>query len=281
MKIRISSGTALLQAMALVLLGLLAFGVSTGARADVFVTAVGNPLFVAADFHLFAAPVGTAGSGYAEFSETQQLILSAPNHVVNPVLGIGPGAAHAGPYDHEMADGVVVNGYAEGPTFTTAQYSNGSGVYLVFMLLPSALSPSGSSPDFSSGPILANALFPISVSGSTFTNGIFNDGIGDFQVPAINAVPGFERLDGHSHIPFFFADNFDFASQAVTGRFEYRISILDGSGNGYQIVAGFDVVPVPEPATNCLVIIGGLIVGAQVLRRRRKADAGQVALANP
>ena len=142
---------------------------------DVLVTPVGSPLFVAADFHLFAAPIGTAASGYAEFSETQQLILPPPNHVPNPILGIGPGAAHAGPYDHEMADGVAANGYIEGTTFTTEQYSNGSGVYFVFMLLPSTGSPAGSSPDFASGPILANAVFPLTISGVTFTNGTLND----------------------------------------------------------------------------------------------------------
>ena len=166
------------QAIALALFGVLATGVTTAARADVIVTPVGSPLFVAADFHLFAAPIGTAGSGYAEFFETQQLILPPPNHAPNPTLGIGPGAAHAGPYDHEMADGVAANGYVEGTTFTTEQYSNGSGVYFVFTLLPSTGSPAGSSPDFASGPILASAMFPLTISGVTFTNGSFNDTLG-------------------------------------------------------------------------------------------------------
>jgi hypothetical protein len=256
------------QAIALALFGVLATGVTTAARADVIVTPVGSPLFVAADFHLFAAPIGTAGSGYAEFSETQQLILPPPNHAPNPTLGIGPGAAHAGPYDHEMADGVAANGYVEGTTFTTDQYSNGSGVYFVFTLLPSTGSPAGSSPDFASGPILASAMFPLTISGVTFTNGSFNDTLAEFAVPAINLVPGFEGLDGYSHIPFFFADNFDFASRPVTGGYEYRLSILDGSGNGYTIVAGFDVVPVPEPATWLLMVMGGLAVGTARLRQR-------------
>ena len=120
------------------------------------------------------------------------------------------------------------------------------------MLLPGTGSPTGSSPDFASGPILANAAFPLTISGVTSTDGTLNnDALAEFAVPAINLVPGFEGLDGYSHIPFFFADNFDFASRPVTGGYEYRVSILDGSGNGYNIVAGFDVVPVPEPATGC------------------------------
>ena len=48
------------QAIALALFGVLATGVSTAACANVIVTPVGSPLFVAADFHLFAAPIGTA-----------------------------------------------------------------------------------------------------------------------------------------------------------------------------------------------------------------------------
>ena len=168
MEFRLLARATTHQAIALALFGVLATGVSTAARANVIVTPVGSPLFLAADFHLFTAPIGTAASGYAEFSETQQLILPPPNHLPNPTLGIGPGAAHAGPYDHEMADGVAANGYIEGTTFTTEQYSNGSGVYFVFVLLPSTGSPAGSSPDFASGPILANAVFPLTISGVTF-----------------------------------------------------------------------------------------------------------------
>jgi hypothetical protein len=249
----------------------LAFG--SGARADVTVTAVGSPSYEPVDFHLFAAPIGTADSGYAEFGETMEKLLPPPHHVFNPDLGIGPGAPHAGPYDHEFADGVAANGYVEGSSFTTAQYSNGSGVWLTFMLVPGAGSAAGSSPDFASGPILPNATFPMAFDGGTYTNGVLNAVLGTFEVPAINVVPGFEDLDGHSHIPMFFADNFDFAFSPVSGSYEYRISLLDAAGNGYQIVAAFEVTPVPEPSTWMLAVGGGLLLGA-VLRRRRAADPG-------
>jgi hypothetical protein len=261
---------------ALLLSGLLGVVAGRDAIADVGITPVGSPGFVIADTHLFAAPIGTAATGYDEFLQTLQAVLPPPGHALNPTLGIGPGTPHAGPYDHEIGDGVVAAGFVESTTFTTDQYSNGTGVFLAFMVLPGAGSPTGSSPDFSAGPILPHTLFPLTISGLTFTNGVVNAVLGEFQVPAIDQVPGFEGLDGHSHIPFFFGDNFDFAFQQVTGDYEYRISLLDAAGNGYDITAAFQLQPVPEPATWALAALGGFVVGALAWRRRSGA-AGSLA----
>jgi hypothetical protein len=256
------------------LLSLLVLGVDATARAGVLVTTVGTPTFAPVDFHLFAAPIGTAASGYAEFIETQQAILPPPDHILNPILGIGPGTPHAGPYDQEIGNGVASAGFVQSTVFSTSQYSNGAGVFLAFMLVPGANSPTGSSPDFPSGPIIPNVNFPLTIDGGTYTNGVLNDALGQFQVPAIDQVPGFAGLDGHSHIPFFFADNFDFASNPVAGEYEYRISLLDAADNGYQIVASFQVVP--EPASLVLMAIGLPAIWLFAQRRRETAiHAGQ------
>jgi len=257
------------RSLVVALLSSFVAGIGATARAAVIVTAIGNPTFVPTDFHLFAAPIGTAATGYVEFTETQQAILPPPDHELNSVLGgIGPGAPHAGPYDQEIGEGVAANGFVESTTFTVTQYSNGTGVFLVFMVVPGPGSPTGSSPDFASGPIIANAIFPLTIHANTFTNGTFNDILGQFQVPAIDQVPGFEGLEGHSHIPFFFADNFDFASRPITGDYEYRISLLDAARSGYEIVASFQIVP--EPSSWLLVVTGGgLALGALMLRRGR------------
>ena len=128
------------------------------------------------------------------------------------------------------------------------------------MVIPGPRSPTGSSPDFASGPIIPNAIFPLTLHGETFTDGAFNDVVADITVPDINQFPGFDDLDGHSHIPFFIADNFDFASLKVPGNYEYRISLLDAQGNGFRIVAPFQVVPEPSSwltlATACLILTG-------------------------
>jgi hypothetical protein len=56
--------------------------------------------------------------------------------------------------------------------------------------VPGANSPTGSSPDFSTGPIIPNAVFPLTINGGTYTNGVLNDSLAQFQVPAIDQVPG-------------------------------------------------------------------------------------------
>ena len=90
-------------------------------------------------------------------------------------------------------------------------------------------------------------------------------------MPAIDQIPGFEGLEGHSHIPFFFADNFDFAARPVTGNYQYRISLLDTAGNGYQIVAPFEVVS--EPSSWVIIVSGCLALGGLAVHRQRVATA--------
>lgn len=261
--------------LAFFLAGLLAAGSPTLAQAAVIVTPIGSPAFVPTDFHLFAAPLGTAATGYTEVVQTAQTILPSPNHDPNLVLGIGPGTPHAGPYGQEIGQGVAVSGFVESAVFTTTQYSNGTGVYLAFMLVPGSGSTVGSSPDFASGPILPNALFPLTLDARTFTDEAQNDILGQLQIPAIDQVPGFQGLAGHSHVPIFLVDNFDFADRPVAGSYEYRISILDAGGNGYLLTAPFQVQAVPEPPAWTVfglawIAVWGLAFRAQ--RRRRHRD---------
>jgi hypothetical protein len=240
------------------------------ARAAVIVTTVGSPTFVPTDFHLFAAPIGTAATSYAELFQTLGAILPPPDHVLNPIVGIGPGAPHAGPYDKEIGQGVAVNGFVESTTFPIADYSNGMGVLLAFMVVPGPGSATGSSPDFTSGPIIPNAILPLTATFDTFTNGASNDSSGASVVPAVDqiGVPAFAGLEGYSHIPFFFADNFDFASQKIAGGYEYRIALLDANGNGYDIVAPFQVT-VPEPSTWMMMMLGFAGLGYAGWRKTR------------
>lgn len=242
------------------------------ARAAVVVTTVGAPTFVPTDFHLFAAPIGTAATQYAEFLQTAEAILPPPDHVFNPIVGIGPGAPHPGPYDQEIGQGVAANGFVESTTFPVADYSNGMGVLLAFMVVAGPGSPTGSSPDFTSGPIIPNAIFPLTYTADTFTNGALNDSLGPSQVPAVDqiGVPAFTGLEGYSHFPLFIADNFDFGTQKIAGDYEYRISLLDADGNGYDIVAPFQVT-VPEPSTWMMMMLGFAGLGYAGWRKTRTA----------
>jgi len=209
-------------------------------------TPIGNPIWKPVDFHLFSAPIGTAATGYAEFALTALALLPPPNHVFHPDLLVGPGAPHAPPYDSELADGVADLGLHEGVRFDTSEFSAGQGVYLSWMNVPSP-GTTGSSPDFTSGPIVPNSLFPMHISGVSYHNNeVFDPFLADFSIPALDAslTPPF-AVDGPSHFPVFSADNADFgpAGAKLRGSYVYRYMMIDQTGNGWLIEAHFAVAP--------------------------------------
>src|ERR1044071_7338362 len=122
-------------------------GITPAAASEITFSPIGSPTWLPVDFHVFSAPIGTASSGYAEFLTTLAALLPPPNHISDPAVGILPGASHAPPYDQELANGVSNLGFPEKTTFTTAEFSNGLGVYLAFMIIPGPGSPTGSSQD--------------------------------------------------------------------------------------------------------------------------------------
>jgi hypothetical protein len=60
---------------------------------DVRLTAIGEPRWKPVDMHQFSAPIGTAASGYGEFTATMLALLPEPNHRFHPDLGVGAGSA--------------------------------------------------------------------------------------------------------------------------------------------------------------------------------------------
>jgi hypothetical protein len=173
-----------------------------------------------------------------------QAVLPPPNHQPQPALGIGPGAPHQPPYDTELAQGVAEQGFREARSFKLSEFSEGQGVWLVWMTVPNP-GTTGSSPDFASGPIIPNSLFPFHVDGVDIHNGENTDVVADFDVPALDSSldPPF-FVDGHSHFPIFLADNADFVSAPnLRGSYEYRTTMIDQQGNGWLVVAKFAVGP--------------------------------------
>jgi hypothetical protein len=211
---------------------------------------VGDPIWRPVDFHLFTAPIGTFESGFAEFVALTEQLLPPPNHIpLLPVFGVGPGTPHDPPYDRELAEGVDANGLQDRHSFPASAFSAelGNGVYLVWMLVPDP-GVTGRSPDFSSGPIIPNSLFPIVVSGIATRNGQPFD---PFLVPGLvvppldeRVAPQFAGMEGHSHLPIFIADNQAFAidpNTPLTGRYRYELTMRDQAGNGWDITAQFIV----------------------------------------
>jgi len=102
----------------------------------------------------------------------------------------------------------------------------------------------GSSPDFASGPIIPNSLFPIHIAGTAYRNGaVWDPFLGTFDVPALNAISPPFNVDGSSHVPIFYFDNMDFAppNTNANGSYTYRWRLTDTSGNGWDMSASFTV----------------------------------------
>lgn len=234
----------LFLAIALVALPAVAAAGGPPPAQGVRITPIGNPTWAPVDLHLFSAPIGTAPD-YAGFGQTMAALLPPSNHVDHPNLGIGPGAPHDPPYDAEMAAGVAANEYHEGVRFNQSEFSDGMGVFIAWMTVP-APGTTGSSPDFDSGPVIPNSLFPIHVEGISTHNGkVFDPWLTSFDVPALdeNLDPPFD-VDGHSHFPIFIADNADFGPGGkLRGSYTYEITMVDSEGNGWQIKAHFAIAP--------------------------------------
>jgi hypothetical protein len=204
----------------------------TGALPAVSLTQIGAPIWRPVDLHLFSAPIGTAPD-YAGFGATIAELLPPPNHLG---LGGGPGAPHAPPYNTELAQGVTSQGFHEGQRFTVSEFSSGNGVYIVWTMLPDP-GTTGSSHDFSSGPIIPRSLFPIHLEGVTYQN----DAVFDPALYTTDLQPTDTTTDGPSHFAIFIADNTDFGPSGANpvGSYEYRITLTDLQGNGWSIVARF------------------------------------------
>jgi hypothetical protein len=233
----------------LVLISALTLGVALGtlpvsqaASGGMQLQPIGDPVWKPVDCHLFSAPVGTAATGYAEAFETFASLLPPPNHMPHPDLGIGPGAPHQPPYTSELDDGVAAQDFREGHRFLPVEFSNGAGVFLVCMVVPTP-GTTGSSPDSESRPIIPNSLFPIHVVGVADRNGSeFDPFLANFDVPALtpHLDPPFD-VDGHSHFPIFVATNQDFgpSGQDLRGRYQYEVTLTDTDGNGWRLKARF------------------------------------------
>ena len=138
---------------------------------------------------------------------------------------------------------MAAQGFHDEVVFATSDFSGGQGVYLAWMNVP--VGPTtGSSPDFSTGPIIPNTLFPITVVGTDYHNGKKFSDLADFTVPPLDQTlsPPF-NVDGHSHFPLFIVDAQDFgpAGAKLRGSYQYSITMTDQSGNGWLVEAHFAI----------------------------------------
>ena len=201
-----------------------------------------GPIWMPVDFHLYSARTGMP-PGFGLFSQTNLSLLPPPTHRLHPDLGVGPGAPHNPPYDSELAMGIATQGFVDKSVFTVSEFSGANGVYLSWMNVPSP-GAIGSSPDFASGPIIPNTLFPIALSAQDFRNGDPVSSI-SFEVPPLDDMlsPPF-NVDGHSHFPIFSASHASFLPEGTdpVGSYQTDVTMVDQEGRGWEFTVTFTIV---------------------------------------
>jgi hypothetical protein len=112
------------------------------------------------------------------------------------------------------------------------------------MVIPSAGSPLGKSPDGEMTPIIPNTLFPMKFQTEDFANGtkVLGSDSG-FDIPPLdeNVDPAFLGVEGHSHYPLFSFRALD-DEAVIAGAHERRGSVTDASGAGWQFTVDFKAV---------------------------------------
>jgi hypothetical protein len=219
-------------------------------------TQVGSPIWRPGDFQLFTAPADPFPDAF--FATLDSLLpLEGP--------GVPAYTPHAGPYDTELSTNAAAAGLVNQQVFPESAITlNPNGVYFMFMMLPSP-GVMGSSRDFASGPIIPNSLFPMTTHAEMFLDGV---SVETLQDGTFNIRPGDAPFDGASHrapsqvVWYPWAND---PNAGPLGSHEIRWSLRDAQGNGWNMVAPFEVVP--EPAA---LALGGL-ARAGLLRRRRVA----------
>jgi hypothetical protein len=204
-------------------------------------TKIGAPMWEPVDYHQFSVEVGAM---FENFGTVNAGLLPPPNHADHPMLGVGPGEAHAGPYDSELEQGMVAQGYEQHTAFPAAEGLLPNAILSVWMMVPSTGAPTGISPDSDAGPILPNTVFPIHVKVDAYQDDALLDGYSyEFDVPALDMMldPPFD-VEGHSHFPMFSAVVFDGLPEP-SGMLETRISMVDAAGDGWDLK--FQSIAVP------------------------------------
>ena len=245
-------------------------------RASVTVTPFGaasfiaNPTWQPTDFHFFSARIGDPSNNFNDFSQIQQTLFPAPGYGWDPNHnGVIPGTqAVPGPYNTKMAQALAANGIADQSTFSTAQFQIPFGVYLTWINIPTASAPTGSSPDFASGPIIPNSIFPINFGGQTLRDGVLFDPNWSGTTSPTSDLSLSNPGQGWSHYPMFTAETHDFGldtSVPVEGNYVHEFTLTDANGNGWNITAPYAVTPEPGVA---LLLLPAVILAS----RRRYSD---------
>jgi hypothetical protein len=187
-------------------------------------TKIGSPIWRLADFQLLSAPD----------DQTTRALLRGPDPPADATTYTNP---HGPPYDSELSANMAAAGFVSRSVFPReAIMRNPNAIFLAYLLLPDP-GITGSSRDFASGPVIPLSLFPLALSSERWKDGAL---LFDAGTSLLGARPTDQSFEGASHRSNFSsvwnlgADNF--------GNYEFRSSWRDTEGNGWDIVAPFQIV---------------------------------------
>lgn len=202
-------------------------------------TMVGTPIFEFADYQIYSGPQGTASDGGPAIA-TLETVWSA--HLYSDALNVvGPDTAHAGPYAGEVSAGLRAAGIDPGNNFPMSDWEEPLGLFISTVMVPRAGAPTGASPDFASGPIIPDTIFPITVGGSLSKEGTVIDGtFVDTPYPTIDeAAPG-AGADGWSHMPLNWGNSTTYVA-GTPGAYTFDMHVRDKDGNGWDAAVPFTI----------------------------------------
>jgi hypothetical protein len=200
---------------------------------------IGAPTWRPKCAHLFVGACGDKASGFADGVKLVEQIL--PQHQYFPDQNlIGPKTPHQGNYGTEIAQGLQAAGIVEQHTVTTAELASPSCLFVALMLVPDG-GPTGSSPDFQSGPVVDPQAFPMIIDGNLHQAGQLIDSSYDFTYPAIGSLTPPVTGQSYSHMPMVFLVNDELVPQLAPGAHDLTLKILDAQNVGWRVTVAFTV----------------------------------------
>ena len=199
-------------------------------------TKVGDPAWEVVDLKLYSAPIGTSSTN--DFFNT--LALMWPLHTIDTVNNLTiPKTAHAGPYDHEVSDGLIGQAYDPGNRFRVSDWTVPAGLYLSGVVVPTATAPVGKSADGASGPIIPNAV-TLDYDGDVLLGTTVVDPDFDATSPVATTVTA--GVDGWSHLPLNFGESTEYIA-GTPGSYTFRVKVRETAtpANGWDIEVPFTV----------------------------------------
>ena len=232
-------------------------GQSAAQPLGVTLTKVGSPIWRPADFQMFTAPAEPFPDAFFDTLDSL-LPLEGP--------GVATYTPHAGPYATELSTNAAAAGLVNRTIFPrNAITLNPNGVYLAMMWLPDP-GIVGSSRDFASGPVIPNSLFPFTTHSDIFRNGAKVENLQDGTLNIRAGDMGFVGASHRAPSQVVWHPWADDPTAGAIGNYEIRWALRDVQDHGWDIQAGFRVIP--EPSTLAIACLAS--TGLFAARRRRE-----------